>query len=303
MKNKKPNFFIVGAPKCGTTALASYLNEHSKIYVSNPKEPHYFATDFPKYRLYDNLKQYLDIFNDAKSENTAIGEASVFYMYSKEAIKQIHDFDSNAKIIVMIRNPIEMVYSFHSQLFYTADENVEDFSEAWKLEEKRRNNFNIPKQCREPKLLYYSEIAKYGEQLDNIYTYFPRSQVKIILFDDFKKDVLTVYKDVLSFLNIEYDNKVKFEKVNENKKIKYKKLNQLTAQPPLFVGKLVKTIKNLFGIEKFGIIDSIRKNNTIIGKRDELSQELKETIYNNYKDDINKLSLLLNRDLSFWKIK
>ena len=89
MKNKKPNFFIVGAPKCGTTALASYLNEHSKIFVSNPKEPHYFATDFPRYRLYDSLKQYLDIFNDAKSENVAIGEASVFYMYSRGYKKNI----------------------------------------------------------------------------------------------------------------------------------------------------------------------------------------------------------------------
>jgi len=303
MKNKKPNFFIVGAPKCGTTALASYLNEHSKIFVSNPKEPHYFATDFPRYRLYDSLKQYLDIFNDAKSENVAIGEASVFYMYSKEAIKKIYEFDSNANIIVMIRNPIEMVYSFHSQLFYTADEDVEDFSEAWKLEEKRRNNINIPKQCREPKLLYYSEIAKYSEQLDNIYTYFPKSQVKTILFDDFKKDVLGVYKEVLLFLNIEYDDKVKFDKVNENKKIKSKRLNQLTAQPPKIVGTLVRAIKNTFGIEKFGVIDSIRKKNTLIKKREELSQELKETIYNNYKDDIHKLSLLLNRDLSFWKNK
>jgi len=300
MKINKPNFFIVGAPKCGTTALATYLNEHENVFISNPKEPHYYATDFPKYRCCTEEEKYFELFHNA-NEDGAIGEASVFYLYSKEAIKNIHANYPDAKIIVMLRNPIEMVYSLHSQLFYTADEDVEDFKTAWELEEDRKKGLHIPSKCREPKLLFYKEVAKYSEQLENIYQYFPKSQVEVILFDEFKKDTLNVYKNILAFLNVDYDGRNEFKKINENKKIKSQTINELVVRTPSFIKKSVKFIKTILGVKKLGFLDYIRKNNTDITKREPMKEDTREKVYETYKDDIHKLSILLEKDLSTWK--
>lgn len=301
MKEKKINFFIIGAPKCGTTALASYLSEHDKVFMSSPKEPHFFATDFPNYRCCTSMDQYCKIFDGVNNTHLAVGEASVYYLYSKEAIKNIKEYNSDAKIIIMLRNPVEMVYSLHSQLYYNSDETIENFEEAWNLEKERKQNKNIPSTCREPKMLYYSEIAKYNEQLKNIYKYFPKSQVKVIIFDDIKKNMLIVYKDVLKFLNVPYEGKVNFEKVNENKTVKFKSLNLLINHPPKIMINFIMNLKSFFGIEQFGILKIIRKNNTYISKRKPLNKTLEQIIYKAYENDIKMLSQELNRDLSSWQ--
>jgi len=301
IKEKKPNFFIVGAPKCGTTALATYLNDHHEIFISDPKEPHYFADDFSKYQCCNDEKQYFDLFNNMPKEIKAIGEASVFYLYSMKAIENIYNYNSNAKLIVMLRNPIEMIHSLHSQLFYTADEDIILFSEAWKLEKNRKMGKNIPMKCREPKLLYYSEIAKYDEQLQRIYNYFPKSQVKVIIFDDFKKSPLNVYKEVLNFLDLDYDGRIQFDKINENKQLKSVLVNNLIIRPPRIIVNFIKYFKIIFGIKEIGLFKKIRNKNTVIVKREQLEDHLKKEIYLNYEDSINNLSSMLNRELSVWK--
>ena len=128
----KPNFFIIGAPKCGTTALSEYLKDHPQIYFSDPKEPHYFTFDFEQYRLTKTLEEYLELFAAATPQHQAVGEGSVFYLYSSVALEKIREFDPQAKIIVMLRNPIDMIYSFHSQLLFSADESETSFEQAWR---------------------------------------------------------------------------------------------------------------------------------------------------------------------------
>ena len=106
-----PNFFIVGAPKCGTTALCEYLKYHPNVFMSTPKEPHYFAEDFERYRHVKTEDKYLALFGDCNDRHLMIGEASVFYLRSTRAVSLIRDFNPDAKIIVMLRNPVDMVYS------------------------------------------------------------------------------------------------------------------------------------------------------------------------------------------------
>ena len=132
MKNKikKPDFFIVGAPKCGTTALANYLGQHPDIFMAKQKESHHFATDLIPYDDYwRNRNHYLKIFQEAK-ENQIIGEASVFYLLSQEAAKNIKKFSPNAKIIIMLRNPVDLLYSHYFQAVYNGRETITDFEKA-----------------------------------------------------------------------------------------------------------------------------------------------------------------------------
>jgi hypothetical protein len=125
----RPTFFIVGAPKSGTTALAVYLQDHPMVCFSEDKEPQYFALDLPGQRLVTDEAQYLAFFHPSETNKIA-GEASVFYLYSKVAIQNIAKFDQNAKLIVMLRNPIDIVHSFHAQLVFSGEEDERDFAEA-----------------------------------------------------------------------------------------------------------------------------------------------------------------------------
>lgn len=299
MYNRKINFFIIGAPKCGTTAMASYLSDHKDIFFSDPKEPHYFATDFEKYRI-KSKEKYMALFNNVNKE-TAIGEGSVFYLYSKEAMKNIFNYNPEAKIIVMLRNPVEMVPSFHSELIHSADEDILDFKDAWYSSDLRKSGKKISKITRESKLLYYTEIAKYSEQLKNVKKYFPENQIKVILFDEFKQNTQATYEDILNFLEVAQDGRVKFPKINENKKIKNVFLNTLIKRLPKPITNFILKSKKIFGIKSnLGILNKINDLNIKHDKREVLSKELKINIIDNYKSDIEELSLILNKDLSKW---
>jgi len=296
----KPNFFIVGAPKCGTTALSAYLKEHKNIVISDPKEPHFFATDMQKMRTTDNKEQYLKYFKDVTDQTFAIGDASVWYLYSKEAIKNIKQFNPDAKIIVMLRNPVEMVPSMHAQHLYRTDEDVKEFAEAWKLNESRELGNNIPKYCRAPQNLNYKKIALYAEQIERLYRYFPKEQVKIILFDDFKKDTKKIYEETLEFLNINKDGREHFPVINENTTSKNYWIKALIVNQPKFIIFIKNIIKKILGKEKLNIASFLNNLNTIKEKRKPLEDTLKQEIIDNYKNDILKLSKILNRNLDNW---
>src|SRR5258706_10449866 len=107
-----PDFFIVGAPKCGTTAMNDYLGQHPDIYMA-PKELHYFGADL---KIKDKISEsaYLQYFKNAGNKKI-LGEASVWYLFSGTAAKEIKNFSPDAKILIMLRNPVEVVYSLHSQ--------------------------------------------------------------------------------------------------------------------------------------------------------------------------------------------
>jgi len=299
--NNQPNLFIVGAAKCGTTAMAEYLKKHENIFFTTPKEPHYFATDMPGYQVVNNFEEYLNLFSNATEKHLYKGEASVYYIYSKEAIKNIYNFNPDAKIIVMLRNPIEMVYSLHAQLIKTANEDILDFEEAWNLIQKRKNKQYLPKYSKDHQVLYYDEIAKFADQLTNIYNYFPKKQVHIILFDDFQKDTAKTYNNVLKFLQLPRSSTIKFEKINQNAVPKNHLLNYLLRKQPYGIKKIKNIIKSILGVKELGIVKKLVNINIKIEKRISLDKEFKNKILQTYIQDINKLEKLLKKDLSSWK--
>jgi len=144
----KPNFFILGAPKCGTTSVAVLLSEHPHIYMPQ-KEPHFFNTDHR--RFLNSLEGYERLFARADARHRAVGEASVWYLSSASAVKNILDYAPEAKFIVMLRNPVEMAPSLHEEQVFTGRENVTDFAKAWALQDVRRRGHQLPVMVVEPK--------------------------------------------------------------------------------------------------------------------------------------------------------
>lgn len=299
---KKPNFFIIGAPKCGTTALTSYLSCHENIFLTDPKEPHYFSSDMKPYSCCNSLDEYLSLFDNVTDKHKLIGEASVMYLYSEDAIKNLYEFDPTVKLIVALRNPVDYLYSYHSQMLINHDEDVENFKTAWELCEERSELKHIPKTCRINKLLDYKSVGKLGEQVENVLKIFPKEQVFFFLLEDMKNDSLQLYKDILDFLELEYDGKVDFPVVNENKKYRFKYLNKFKNNPPKNLLNTVRFIKKKIGLGNVSLMGKVYERNLKSAKREAIEEELKNEISQYFKDDIEKLSKLINRDLEHWKI-
>jgi|MudIll2142460700_1097286.scaffolds.fasta_scaffold131688_3 hypothetical protein len=158
-----PGFFIVGAPKCGTTAICDFLNQHPSLYIPEIKEPNFFGADLTGIKSAKNVTEYLEFFTHGQGR--LCGEGSTGYLFSECAAKDYHEFNPSAKIIIMLRNPVDLMYSLHSQLLYNGYEEILDFGEALSMEQYRRKKLNIPAECRRPEALLYTEVVKFHDQV------------------------------------------------------------------------------------------------------------------------------------------
>jgi hypothetical protein len=298
-KTVKPNFFIIGAPKAGTTALYTYLSEHPHVYMSMMKEPHFFATDFPNHRARccSTLDDYLRLFADARPEcHQAVGEASVHYIHSAEAVRNIYNFDPEAKLIAMLRHPAELIYAFHGQCVFNAIEDRADFGVAWRLQAARREGVNLPLGCYEPAFVQYEQIGKLGRQVESVMNIFPSEQLLFILFEDFVADAPAVYQRVLNFLEIPPDARQTFQKVNESKKPRFRWLNDLAYNRPPWM----KRLYEYSGVRGYGIKGRLLRLNTKKKQRSSLPPAFRAELLGVFRQDILKLGSLLKRDLGHW---
>ena len=195
--NTLPNFFIAGAPRCGTTALSEYLRRHPQVFMTIPKEPNYFAADLPGLRFADTPEQYADLFRKVGSHHLAIGEASVWYLYSKVALDRIRQEIPHARIIVSLRNPIDFVRSLHARLLYSHNEDRANLAEAWAMQDTRREGRELPRSVQTPELLQYREIAMFGRQISRLFDAFPREQVRVVLLEEWRDDPRGTYLSLL----------------------------------------------------------------------------------------------------------
>src|ERR1700686_4114710 len=174
---RKPDFFMVGAPKCGTTALYRCLQAHPDIFVPERKEPHHFGTDLYSPTYVRNLDEYLSLFAGAE-EKKRVGEASVWYLYSKCAAAEIRAFHPHASVIMMLRNPVDMLYSLHSQHLYNGTEEIVDFADALSAEADRKKGRRLPEGVPAVERLFYREVAKYRDQVGRYLRAFGSANVK-----------------------------------------------------------------------------------------------------------------------------
>jgi len=299
---KKPNFFIVGAPKCGTTALSEYLRGHPNVFFSQPKEPHFFATDFPNHRATATLEEYLALFHEVRPNHLRVGEGSVWYLYSREAVRNIYEYNPEAKLIVMLRNPVDLVHSLHSQALISIDEDEKDFEKAWNLQELRKSGKRIPKRCRTPALLQYRDIGKLGAQMERLLEVFPKEQVKVILFEDFVADTKCIYEDVLSFLHIPSDKREYFPQTNKNRQYRIRWLGKFTQCPPEGLLRAYGYVKDRVGIKNSGhlLMQILRKINLVFRAREPLRAEFRRTLTKDFEQDIRMLERIIDRDLGYW---
>lgn len=298
MEKRKPNFFIVGAPKSGTTSMYAYLRRHLEIYMSPLKEPFYFGDDLLRHNMQRRTKsEYLALFQDAKDEKW-LGEASVVYLVSKSAAGEIAAFSPGARILIMLRNPVDMMYSMHGHTLFTGAEVEKDFRKALVLEEARKSGRCIPPKVVIVNALFYRELARYSEQVERYFRTFGRENVHITLFDDFKENVARSFEKVLQFLEVDLTIQPEnFAVHNVSRRRRNQRLRQALAHPRVVSGIRV-LLPSVAHRERIK-----RSFSTLFVKeepRPELDPELKSELQKEYFPEVEQLSALLGCDLTHW---
>ena len=291
---RKPNFFILGAPKCGTTSVAYWLRDHDNVFVSDPKEPHYFNTDSDFHDVF-SLDQYEALFDTASDRHRAVGEASVWYLASDDAVGNILEYQPDARFIVCLRNPTEASPSQHDQMVFSGDENLLSFEAAWHAQERRASGrLKLPPTCVDVKHLLYGPSFCYGSLIEKLYRRVDKDRVCVILMDDITTDPGAVYRRILKHVGVEDDGRREFPLSNPAKERKSMLLRRLNRYFTI--------IKYRLGITGgTGLGKSIDRWNEIVRPRQPLQAGLKQELVEYFSADIDLLQDLLGRDLQHWK--
>ena len=296
----KPNLFVAGFAKCGTTALHQYLSTHPNVHLCFPKEPHFFIEDTWRRRPARTEAQYLKFFAGASKDARVFVDSSALYVYSPAALRRIHEFNPDARIIVMVRHPVEMLASSHRYSCRMFVEDVTDFEEAWNLQETRANGNHLPRGCEFPILLQYQNLGRVGQHVAALLDIWPRSQVKVVFFDEFVKAPLEHYKDILDFIGLPYDGRTEFPRVNEG-----------GAWRSRFVGRIMLKVWPLVIeiVSRVNVVSALRGPqfwmflwglNSARDERVPMDPRFRQRLIDVFRDDIRLLSATTGRNLDHW---
>jgi len=205
MKRKKPNLFIVGKPRSGTSSLYLMLKQHPGICMSKEKEPHYFDEDVSKRT--NNKKDYMKFFSNVKHEKI-IGEATPNYLVSEKAAKEIKKFNPNSKIIMILREPLDFLRALYQKAASSGNE---------ELGRVKKDIFKKE----------YLEKIKYSEQIKRYLDNFPKKNIKIIIYDDYKNNNEETLKEIFRFLRVDENFKPGKETINPSRFNRFGKINVL----------------------------------------------------------------------------
>ncbi|MEX2489689.1 MAG: sulfotransferase domain-containing protein [Pseudomonadales bacterium] len=212
--NNRPNFFILGAPRCGTSSLAYWLSTHPNIFMPPIKEPHYFSKDLAN-RTIRTMSRYESLFAEVEEHHMVVGEASTWYLYSREAVRNIEESCSGSLYIVMSRDPVEMAYSLYHHNVSVLYEDQSSFESAWRLQEDRAAGKKIPRSCVEPAFLQYRKACALGSMIERVFNLVPPERVFHVPLDAVVLNPSREYERVLQFLGVPSDQRDEFPVINE----------------------------------------------------------------------------------------
>lgn len=298
-----PNFHILGAPKSGTSAMCAYLDDHPNVFMSDPKETMFWASDYPGIQKQmpglKTMDDYLKLFSNCTEEHSIVGEATTYYLMSSVAVRHILEFNPDSRFLVMLRNPIDFAPAFHNEKRFDRIEDVADFNTAWDLQQERAAGRHIPPSCCQPEFLQYGNVGAFGSQVTQLKKLVDPDKLEIILFDDFTADTRATYVQILNFLDLQDDGRTEFPRVNERKAPRFQSLNALYHTNNSLLRHIVHGVRSrarhiapLRNLWK--AVESKPREKT------KLSAQTRSKLVEYFEDEIRLLSDSLGRDLSHW---
>ena len=321
----KPDFFIVGAPRSGTTWLWSSLREHPQLFLPDPKEPHFFGSDLALTRGRTTREEYLRAFADAPL-GTRAGEASVLYLCSERAAEEIAEFSrpEPPSAIVMLRHPVEMMYSMHAHHLFTREEEIADFGAALAAEPDRARGLRIPEHTLHVDSIRYRRLASFPDQIRRYFEHFGRESVHIVLYDDLAEAPDRVLHEALRFLDVDPSFRTSVGFRNENRRARSGTLTRLLDRvssagrgrgTDLLPHELELERHRRRGLSGHGggwlgpvrrparrAVRALREWDTLHEPRGAMEPALRQALQEEFSPQIEELSELIDRDLSRWLV-
>jgi hypothetical protein len=297
-RRRFPDFFIVGHHKSGTTALYEMLRSHPQIYMPALKEPRYFASDLRVHfeamqtgRVPTTLEDYLALFKEARPDQL-MGEASPSYLRSRVAARAIAEVQPRARIIAILREPASFVRSLHFQLMQDRVETEPDLRRALAAEQIERGGERVRR---------YSDHLHYAEQLRRYHDAFPREQVLVLIYDDFRADNAATVREVLRFLGV--DDRVELASVEANPTVRLRsaRLDWRVSQMYGARGPLGRAIRRVFTALtpdrlRRAALGRLRRG-IVYGKPEPPDAGLMRELRHRFKPEVVALSEYLGQDL------
>jgi hypothetical protein len=308
MNARLPDFFIVGQPKSGTTALYEMLRRHPQVFMPELKETWFFAQELryryrrlgPETRHPDTLEQYLALFAPAAPEQR-IGEASPSYLWSRMAAARIARARPDARIIAILREPASFLYSLHLQYLQSDIETEKDFRRAIELEPLRREGKALPRSSARPQALLYSDQVRYVEQLRRYDAVFAPEQILVLIYEDFRADNEATVRSVLRFLHVDDRTAIESIEANPAVRVRSPRLQGLTRSLYLGRSPTTRAVKELI---KVSTPRSLRRRALALEYRAQLGKPRPPDpawmveLRRRFKDEVVQLERYLERDLS-----
>lgn len=295
-----PNFLVIGASKSGTTSIHRYLEQHPEVYVSTLKEPKFFALEGerPDYKgpgdgeawrdSVTSIGEYEALF-DGTTDERAVGEVSPVYLYSEKAVGRIKHHVPDAKLIAVLRNPVERAYSSFLHKRRDGREPFDDFVQALDAEDERmREGWAYGWR--------YTRVGFYYGQLKRYFDAFAPGQIRVYLYEDLMDDPVGLMWDIYGFLGVDdtfipdMSRRHNVSGIPKNRFVHslLRGRNPVkTALKPLFPKEMRKRL----------LVDLQNRN---LKKAPVMPSEARRRLTEAYREDILKLQGLIDRDLSGW---
>ncbi|MHB8243579.1 MAG: sulfotransferase family protein [Solirubrobacteraceae bacterium] len=299
-----PDFFIVGHSKSGTTALYEMLRRHPQIFMSEVKEPIYFAGELPRnahrYTVPANLQEYLALF-DAAAPGQRTGEASASYLKSPTAAKRIAEVQPDARIIAILREPASFLHSFHLQCVQAHYETEKDFAKALSLEDARREGRQLPPDSPWPQELMYSEHVHYVDQLRRFHDVFAPEQVLVLIYDDFREQNEQTVRRVLRFLDVDDSIAIETTEANPTVRMRSQRADDILYALSMGHGSAADMVKRAVSAvtpQRFRrrALSALQRR-VVYDRPDPPDEQLMQSLRRRFKGEVVALSDYLERDL------
>jgi Sulfotransferase domain len=302
LRMSPPDFVVAGAPKCGTTAIYKTLQRHPQIFLPSIKEPHYFAFEFKHRRAVETAASYDRLFWRA-SDSQLCGDGSVMYLSSTEAIPALIRRRPDVKVIVSVRDPVEMFISWHNQCLKNLDEDVEDPELAWRMQANRAAGQQPPKLCFNPKALEYRSVCSVGAQLQRMADLVPAAQRLILVYDDIEQNPRASYKRILDFLGVQDDQRGEFLRENSYARPRsvFRARAARAVQTHPILKKVRLSLKPFLNRHEVYFVERFFQSNLAPFQKPGLSEQFRRELRAEFSADTLILENLLGRDLSEWR--
>ena len=311
--------FIVGAPRCGTTTMARWLQAHPQVLFPFVKEPHFFWQHDLRGLENNELQRvieedYLDhFFSEPGPGQIVAADCSVSYLYAPEQVEPALKLWPNSRFVIGVRDPLTLLPSLHKRLLFTGDENIRRFEDAWAAIPDRAAGRRIPWSTIEPRWLRYDEGARYGTYVERLFAAVGKDRCLVLVFDDLIADPAGQHRRLLDFAGLSPEPAPEGKAEREGKAVRFLLVQQLLRRPPRALLPILASARHRGRFDKQAVRKiagsgkkalSLRKRilrwNRVEDERQSIPLAVQREMQAEFQPEVDKLGELIGRDLSHW---